>query len=34
VGQVLPAIDVLFIFRTNRRCVNDLIAGTKVLRTS
>ena len=32
VGQLLPLVDVLFIFRANRRCVHDLIAGTKVLR--
>jgi uncharacterized RDD family membrane protein YckC len=33
-GGMLPAIDVLFIFRSDRRCVHDLIAGTQVLRTS
>lgn len=32
VGQILPLIDVLFIFRRDRRCVHDLIAGTQVLR--
>ena len=31
-GQLLPLVDVLFIFRSDRRCVHDLIAGTKVLR--
>jgi uncharacterized RDD family membrane protein YckC len=31
-GQLLPLIDVLFIFRSDRRCVHDLIAGTKVVR--
>lgn len=32
VGQILPLVDVLFIFRKDRRCVHDLIAGTQVLR--
>ena len=32
VGQFLALIDVLFIFRADRRCVHDLIAGTKVVR--
>ena len=31
-GQFLPLVDVLFIFRSDRRCVHDLIAGTKVIR--
>jgi uncharacterized RDD family membrane protein YckC len=31
-GQILPLIDVLFIFRKDRRCVHDLIAGTRVVR--
>jgi uncharacterized RDD family membrane protein YckC len=31
-GQVLPLINVLFIFRSDRRCLHDLMAGTKVLR--
>lgn len=31
-GQILPLIDVLFIFRSDRRCVHDLIAGTKVIK--
>lgn len=31
-GQLLPLIDVLFIFRKDRRCVHDLIAGTRVVR--
>lgn len=30
-GQFLPLIDVLFIFRGDKRCVHDLIAGTKVV---
>src|SRR5215475_2720262 len=32
VGQFLPLIDALFIFRSDRRCVHDLIAGTRVIR--
>ncbi len=32
VGSILAVIDVLFIFREDRRCVHDLIAGTKVIR--
>ena len=28
----LPILDQLFIFRTNRRCLHDLIAGTVVVR--
>lgn len=31
VGQILSIIDVLFIFRSDRRCVHDMIAGTKVV---
>lgn len=31
----LPSlIDVLFIFRKDRRCVHDLIAGTQVMRAN
>ena len=32
VGNILPLIDVLFIFREDRRCLHDLIAGTKVIK--
>jgi uncharacterized RDD family membrane protein YckC len=32
VGQFLPLVDVLFIFRKDRRCMHDHIAGTQVLR--
>jgi len=32
VGPVLGLIDPLFIFREDRRCVHDLIAGTKVIK--
>jgi uncharacterized RDD family membrane protein YckC len=32
VGNLLTVVDVLFVFRTDRRCVHDLIAGTQVLR--
>lgn len=31
-GPLLSTIDVLFIFRSDRRCVHDLIAGTQVVR--
>ncbi len=31
VGGYLTVIDVLFIFRSDRRCLHDLIAGTKVV---
>jgi len=29
--QVLPIVDVLFIFRSDRRCLHDLLAGTQVI---
>lgn len=32
VGALLALIDILFIFRKDRRCVHDLIAGTKVIK--
>lgn len=32
IGPVLALVDVLFIFRADRRCLHDLIAGTKVVR--
>ena len=31
-GQILPLVDVLFIFRGDRRCIHDLIAGTCVIK--
>jgi uncharacterized RDD family membrane protein YckC len=31
VGPLLTLIDILFIFRSDRRCVHDLIADTQVL---
>jgi uncharacterized RDD family membrane protein YckC len=34
IGQLLPLVDVLFIFRSDRRCVHDLIAGTKVVKAA
>lgn len=34
VGGVLTLIDVLFIFRKDRRCLHDLIAETKVVRVA
>lgn len=33
-GQFLVIIDDLFIFRKNKRCVHDLLAGTKVVKVS
>lgn len=30
-GTFIPVIDVLFIFRKDRRCLHDLVAGTKVV---
>jgi uncharacterized RDD family membrane protein YckC len=32
VGQILPLIDCLFVFRSDRRCIHDLIASTKVVK--
>jgi uncharacterized RDD family membrane protein YckC len=34
IGGLLGVIDFLFIFREDRRCVHDLIAGTKVVSNS
>jgi uncharacterized RDD family membrane protein YckC len=31
-GGLLPLVDVLFIFRGDRRCIHDLLAGTKVVK--
>ncbi len=31
IGGLLTIVDVLFIFREDRRCVHDLIAGTRVV---
>ncbi len=31
-GSIYSLVDVLFIFREDRRCLHDLIAGTKVVR--
>lgn len=31
VGPIFGLVNVLFIFRSDRRCVHDLIAGTKVV---
>ena len=30
-GGIFSLIDCLFIFREDRRCIHDLIAGTKVV---
>lgn len=32
VGNLLPLLDVLFIFREDRRCLHDFIAGTRVVK--
>jgi uncharacterized RDD family membrane protein YckC len=32
VGFILYTLDVLFVYRADRRCIHDLIAGTQVLR--
>ena len=32
VGSIFSLVDVLFIFRQDRRCLHDLIAGTEVVR--
>jgi uncharacterized RDD family membrane protein YckC len=34
VNLILPLLDALFIFREDRRCIHDLIAGTKVIQLS
>ena len=34
IGGLLGVVDFLFIFREDRRCVHDLIAGTKVVSNS
>jgi len=31
IGGFLALIDILFIFREDRRCVHDMIAGTVVV---
>ena len=30
-GQIIPFGDILFIFRSDRRCIHDLLAGTTVV---
>jgi hypothetical protein len=32
-GAIFWITDSLFIFRADRRCLHDLMAGTKVVRT-
>jgi uncharacterized RDD family membrane protein YckC len=34
IGGVLSLVDVLFVFRADRRCCHDLVAGTRVVRTT
>jgi hypothetical protein len=31
IGSFLGLLDVLFIFRQDRRCLHDMIAGTEVI---
>jgi hypothetical protein len=31
VGSIIGLADLLFIFRQDRRCIHDFIAGTKVI---
>jgi len=33
-GEVLSVVDVLFIFRKDRRCLHDLVAGTQVVKVT
>jgi uncharacterized RDD family membrane protein YckC len=33
-GLALDTVDVLFIYRADRRCIHDMIAGTQVLRVT
>ena len=32
VGQFFPLADVLFLFRHDRRCIHERLAGTKVVK--
>lgn len=32
VGSIVALVDVLFVFRDDRRCLHDLIAGTRVVK--
>jgi uncharacterized RDD family membrane protein YckC len=34
IGPLLSVVDCLFVFRGDRRCIHDLIAGTKVINAS
>ena len=34
IGPILSFVEVLFVFRQDKRCVHDLIAGTKVVKAS
>jgi len=33
VGSIYSLVDVLFVFRADRRCIHDMIAGTRVVMT-
>nr|WP_279388160.1 RDD family protein [Vibrio crassostreae] len=34
IGQYISILNYLFVFRKNRRCLHDLIAGTQVINVS
>lgn len=34
VSSIVPLLDILFIFRKDKRCIHDLLAGTKVVSKS
>jgi len=34
IGPILSFVEVLFVFRQDKRCVHDLIAGTKVIKAT
>ena len=31
IGGIIQLVDILFIFRDDRKCIHDLIAGTVVI---
>jgi uncharacterized RDD family membrane protein YckC len=33
-GQFIAIVDSLFVFRKDKRCIHDLIAGTKVVKAT
>jgi uncharacterized RDD family membrane protein YckC len=34
IGWIFALVDALFIFREDRRCLHDFIAGTRVVRAT